>query len=125
MMKKISVLIMLLLVVSLNVFADEPDGYFWQKLSTTQKTSVIFGYVIAFGTVQDFCRDSYSKVESQPRTEKTKAYMEMMQMMEEWAKYPMTVNVLMGLVEKYYSDPANLEDPFILVFPYVCDKEWW
>jgi len=126
-MKKIALTLVFLLLASV-VFAgtvDTVDGYFWIKMSDSQKISTVFGYIISMATVWDFCNDSYDKLLEQERSERNTGLMEMLNMIKEWSSYPVPVSEIVEKLNRYYSDSNNLKAPMYLAVPYIYNKEWW
>lgn len=126
-MKKVALVFVFLMLASI-AFAgtvESIDGYFWIKMSDSQKTSTVFGYIIAMTTVWDFCNDSYDILLEKERSERNTGLMEMLNMMKEWSSYPVSVSEIVSMLNRYYSDSNNLQAPVFLAIPYVYDKEWW
>lgn len=125
-MKKVFMLFVVLLL-SVNAFAqtDQINGNFWVKCDDSQKSSIIFGYILGMSSFQVMLSDFNSKMDSGEYEYKEELY-NYNESLTSWASYyPTTVGEIVQAIDMYYSKVSNRDDPIIFVIPYLFDKEWW
>ena len=135
-LKKICILFLVLLMSVMTAVSQQTpttrvsdiNGTAWLEIDDTQRSSVIFGYLVAMSTLADFSSDFIEKV-AEIREQKPEAAGVLtvtMQNLRQWANYPFTVREISDKVTLFYlRQKENEEYPVFLIIPWVCDKEWW
>ena len=127
MYKRLSVLFLMMAIIVVGTYAKdvaEADGTFWNSCSDIQKSSIVYGYLLACTSVRDIMNTANEYLKGE-KDESKDILSQFMVGMSDWTSFDETVGQIVQRVNAFYSIRSNEKSQIYKVIPYLYDKGWW